>query len=468
MSARGDKQAHLGGSPSSTAKLLAVLLGFSLPLSGDIGISDLIAKYPDQLSPVRLVTFLCLSWALSSRRASVSIAGYRALIGVSLAILGYAALTAVWAPDVEAALFSLLRLAIAMASGLAVLLVVGRERKVLISLILGVAGSLALQVCIALVELRTGRHLSSQFGSSSVSEWSLARIEDLTGSVAWGTLGNPNNLGGYFLLAIALVLTLGAHGAQLGHLSRLALASTLALAAVIGLTGLEDARGFKLGLLALGLIHLVDRTIPREPMLRAATLVISAAGALLMLNRTVSLRQVQALSWGQSDDVRLELADKGLRLALRNGGMGMGIGAESSLIEAGQIPTNFHNLTVRTAVELGFVVAAILLWYVLRPVTQWALGQRLGEGLRNRAISRDRAILTVALLVSGIVSSSVINDSYYWAFLALLGVNVVYPEESSGLRQPSARPSTESTATNALHSSAETAGRHRQGKPIRA
>jgi len=456
------------GTSSRTAKVFAWLLGFSLPLSGGTGISGFVPDYPDQVSPARIVTILCLSWAFLSRRASVSANEYRAVIGASVAILGYATLSAVWAADSELALTSALLLAIAMASGLAVFLVVGREREALISLILGVSASLGLQVCIALVELRTGQHLSREFGSSAVSQWSLVRIEDLTGPVAWGTLGNPNDLGGFFLLAIAVVPALGTHGVKLGRLSRLVLGITLVFAAVIGLTELQDARAFRLGLLALGVIHLLDRVIPREPVLRAASVFISIAGVILLLRGVGSLRQMQAVSWSQSDDLRLELAITVLGLALRSGGVGMGIGAESSLIKAGQIPTNFHNFTLQIAVELGFVVAGMLLLYVARPLVRWAMGHGLGDGVGGRAVARDRAGLAVALLAGGVAPSGVIETSHYWAFMALLGVHVVDSRKPSGLTKPSARPNTESTAPSASHRDAEVAGQHRQGPQVRA
>ncbi len=408
----------------ATARKLAWLLGFSLPLTGGLTPSALIPNYPDQVTIVRLVTLGALVWLVFHPLGTTLPRSSKVMLQGFVAVMAYAAVTLLWAPDLAYGLKKLVIIGLALLTAIALILVVRGDRAALRSFALGVLMSGALQVIVATWEVATGRHLSLAFGAEYVAQWNLVDIEQAVGSVAWGSLGNPNDLGGYLLLATAVFITRGAFGVQFRPLELVLGWGLLLLAIVVSLTALDDARAFRLGLAALLAMHLLDRLLPpmrnpfRVPLVLIAVWAAIAAAALWGGSFLMALRA------GGSDAQRLELISEGFSVALGTGGFGRGLGTERALIDSGAIPLNFHNVVVQLAAELGLVVAGVFLVYLVSLIISWALVTRSAQRM-GREASLARATLGVALLIYGVTSSGVLESPPYAALLAatvLLGV----------------------------------------------
>lgn len=265
--------------------------------------------------------------------------------------------------------------------------------------------------------MKTGNHLS-QFGSESIEAYGLANIEALLGAVAWGTMGNPNDLGGLLLLVMAVFLSSKAYGLRLSRSALVLGYATTAVAIGIGFTALANARAFRLGVLLLIGMHLLDRLLtPGRSALRIPVMLLLGWAALavaLLRGGSVVRGMVEA---GEGDAIRLELISEGLSSALLSGGIGRGLGAEKAMLDSGEIRTDFHNIVVTLFAELGLVVGMVFLSYLLALILSWAFATRSTWAMGHEA-SLARSSLAVALLIYGVDSSGVLESPIYWAFFA--------------------------------------------------
>lgn len=406
----------------ATARRWAWLLGFCLPLSGGLSLSTWIPGYPDQVTIIRLVTLGALVWLfLNPLGTSMPTASRRMLQAFAVA-LAYAAVTVIWAPDLRHGLHNLVTIGLALSTAVAIILVIRDDRLALRSFVIGVLLSGGLQVFVAVAEVVTGRHLSLGFGADYVAQWNLTSIEQAVGAVAWGSLGNPNDLGGYLLLTTAVFLSMGAYGLSLRRPALWLGWGVLLLSAIVGMTALADARAYRLGLLAVLVMCMFDRVLtPGRTRLRVPAVVV-VAGLGLALASAIVGPALQAISGAAaSDALRLALVREGFTTTLASGGFGRGLGAEQSLIDSGIIPLNFHNVVIQLAAELGLVVAGAFLIYLVWLVISWAFVTRSARRMGHEA-SLARATLAVALIIYGITSSGVLEAPHFWGFFGVTAV----------------------------------------------
>lgn len=417
----------------SAARRLAWLLGFALPLSGGLPLSQWIAGYPDQLTPIRVVTVAVLCWLATQSSHSLPSTSRR-MIAILAAGCAYGLLTLLWTPNAAHGIHDLVTVAMALATGVAVILLAATDHRALPSFAAGLLIAAAIQVLIALAEVRSGVHLSHQFGAIALEEWQLSGIESLIGSTAWGTLGNPNDLGGFWLMSLAVFLSAGAYGLRLRKLGMVAWWGLIALGVYLGFTALADARAFRLGVAILVGMRVLDRLVPPRSVLRVPAVVFTVAMALvwLILRGPVLLESTLAAS--QSDSLRLQLIESGLTTALVTGGFGRGIGAEKAQIDTGELVVNYHNVVAQLAAELGLVLAAGFLLYLLGLLTGWALATKRARAIGDDA-ARARASLAVSLMVYGFTSSGVLESPQYWAFFALTAVLADRHRKAEGLAE---------------------------------
>lgn len=428
----------------TTARKLAFLLGVCLPFSGGLSPSAWLPDYPDQLTVIRLVTMAVLAWLFTHPLGSPVPRAPRRMLQAFALATAYATASVFWTPDAGSGLNDLLGVVLALATAVAAILLVRGDRPALRSLALGILTSGGLQVGLAVGEVGTGRHLSS-FSASYLERWNLANIEQVLGATAWGSLGNPNDLGGFWLLTTAVFLSMGAYGIALRRSVLIMAWGILLLSAGIGLNYLVDARAYRLGLALIFAMIAFERILPptrltlRIPfMILLACAAIAAVGYLGLSSFAASVRE--------SDVLRLSLISDGLASAVVTGGFGRGIGAERALIDSGQIPLNFHNVVIQLAAELGLIVAAAFLFYLLALVVGWAFVTR-----SSRAIGRKpafaRAALAVSLLVYGATSSGVLQSPLYWAFFALTALLAgVHQSAGEGHATSAIREKVESSA----------------------
>lgn len=438
------------GRNQATARRWACLLGFSLPLSGGLTLSLWIPGYPDQMTIVRLVTIGALLWIMTHPLGAQLPAAPRHMLQAFGAILAYGTLTLLWAPDLGHGLHDAVGIGLAIGTAAAVLLLVGGDRKALGSFAVGVLLAGGMQVAVALGEVVTGRHLSVAFGAEYVARFDLANIEQAIGATAWGSLGNPNDLAGFLLLATAIFLSMGAYGLALPKLGLVFGWGVLLLSAALGLAFMADARAYRLGVVAVLGMHITDRVLtPGRTAWRAPTLLLMG-GLGVTLAAAVGGSEVQAiLSASQSDTLRLVLIKQGFETSLVSGGFGRGLGTEQAMLDSGKISTNFHNIEAQLAAELGLIVAASFLIYLLAMVVSWAFVTRSARAA-GTAGALARATLAVALLVYGVTSSGVLQSPAYWTFFALTALLTGMPRQpgqvESARRHPggeSGRPSSE-------------------------
>lgn len=423
-------------------------IGFSLPLGGGLPLSRWIPGYIDQLTVVRLVTIGALAWvvvtALRTRRWPDLARPSRRMIFVLLASVVYAGVSLIWTPSRPDGIHDLFGIGVALATAITLMLVVGRDRAALAALARGVLWAGALQVGLALVEITTGFHVSTQFGSVYLGRAGVSRIEDVFGPIAIGTLGNPNDLGSFLLIALAVFFSMRSYGVVIGTLTW-RLGWVVAIAAMaIGFSCLADARGFRVGLLLIGAVLLINRLFPAGPnVLRIPGLVLSGGVALVLAMLPIRSWLVLLLAeesptsppgaWTEpppppvvtdSDNARLDLIMRGLRVAVDSFGFGRGVGTEQAMIDAGQLAVNFHNVVVQLAAELGLVIAAGYLVYLLAVLVNWAFLTRWAQALGS-AQSLARVTLTIAVIVFGMVASGVLTSPLHWVgfiVIALLAV----------------------------------------------
>lgn len=423
----------------TTARRLAALVGFCLPLSGGLDLSLWIPGYPPQITIIRVVTAVALVWVVSHPsptplpRASLGM-----LVALTL-VLMYGAISVLWAPDVGHAVHGLVTISMALATAVAVILLVRGDLAALRAFGLGVLASGAVQVLLALGEVATGWHLTASFAADLVEQRGLGNVEELLGKVAWGSLGNPNDLGGYLLLTTAVFLSMGAFRIAMQRPVLVLGWGLLVVSVIVGATAMADARAYRLGLVVILSMHLFDRALtPGRTKLRVPTvLLLGVAGTVGLIWLGGALIQ-GAATIGASDTLRLGLIAQGLLAAIVSGGFGGGLGAEQSLIETGEIPTNYHNVVVQLASELGLVVAGAFLVYLIALVISWAFVTRSAQKL-GREASIARATLAVALLVYGVTSSGVVDSPIYWAFFAATASLSAVPDRQRALTRSDAR-----------------------------
>jgi hypothetical protein len=339
------------------------------------------------------------------------------MVQAFLVVLGYAAVSQFWTPDKAHGFRDLVSLAMALATGIAVLLLVRDDRRASASLVAGIALSFGLQVIIAILEIRTGFHLSHGFAASYIESYRLPNVEALVGPVAWGTLGNPNDLGGYFLLSISLLSSARAYGPAMGRVRLLLTSAVVCGAMAVGLTSLADARALRLGIAVLVAIHMLDRLLPPGGNLRVSLmimLVVFAVGAFALWGGGIA----DIVSGSQSDAARLALISEGLADSVGSAGFGLGLGAETALIDSGRLATNFHSVVAQLAAELGLIVAGLFVVYVVGLLVSWALVTRSARCI-GREASLARAALAASLLIYGFAGSGVLGAPHYWGFFSL-------------------------------------------------
>jgi len=431
------------------ARILAWLIGFCLPLSGGLPLSRWIPGFIDQFTPIRLVTVAALAWiavqAVRSRRTDLP-GPSRAMIVALIAGMAYATLTLLWTPDRSHGIHDVITVGLAVATPIALILLVERDRKVLAGFASGVLITGASQVLLTVVELTTGFHASTQFGAPFLAERNLERIEEVFGPVAIGTMGNPNDLGGLLLLTLAVFLNSGAYGLEIPTWARRLGWVFVTVSVVVGVTFLNDARGFRLGVLLLAAMQLADRWLVRPRLVRIPALAVFTVVAffltLLPIREWISAvaRLMTAGGSGagtaappelppivgESDSLRLELLSRAFKLTVDSFGFGRGIGTERALLASGELRINFHNVVAQLAAEVGIVIAAAFLVYLLALLWRWAFVTRSAQ--RQPLSTRAKAGLALGLLLYGITSSGVLESPVLWGFFGatalLSGLNV--------------------------------------------
>jgi len=373
--------------------------------------------YPDQLNVVRLVTLGALTWLILNPLRTRLPPPSRHLLQAFSIVMAYAAATLLWTPDLMYGLRAFVSIGAALLSATALVFLIRQDRLALQAFAWGVLISGGFQVCIAVWELQTAQHLTLSFAADYVKTWNLANIEQVIGKVAWGSLGNPNDLAGYLLLVLAVFFSRSAYGLKLRPIV-LAIAWVLALLGiVVALTALDDARAFRIGLAAVLTMHLLDRLLtPRRSLQRMA--VMSVALWVVIVASAWGGSLLAAVRKSQSDGTRLDLILSGFRLSADTGGLGRGIGAENALVNSGTIPLNYHNVVVQLAAELGIFVAGALLLYFVWLGISWGFVTRSARRLGPEA-SLARATLALVLTIYGVTSSGVLESPHYGVFLAV-------------------------------------------------
>lgn len=396
-------------SSSMVPVVVAFLLGSSVSLVG-LRWSQFGIPIPDQVTTPRVAAVVGLLALLVARPSMRLPNRARRLAALLTCLLVYATTTLLWTPNFASGSNVLVGIALALFTALLVVATVNGDSRAFRALIIGVLSGGLLQVSIAIWELVTDNHLASPtFGVASAESGVFLTSN---GQVAWGTLGNPNDLGGFLLLVALLWInrsaaTLGVHG-----LLRIGGYLLVAAIVLIGLTSLQDARAFRFGLLALLLMWGFDRLVPmgRGPTRRSLGLLIAMAMAAVTL---VVLTSLTVDRFGPSDALRIQLIGRGLFEGLSNAGFGRGVGSASYLVESGELPTNLHNVFAQLSMEFGLPIAMAFSLLLVRWVLAWLLETQSGMAIgQDRA--RLRAGIAVTLAVYGATSSGVLESPVYW------------------------------------------------------
>jgi len=336
-----------------------------------------------------------------------------------LATIGFSAISLSWTPDISAGIQTLGGFIMAVSSGISLLLLIGDRSEHLRPFAHGLLVSWCLHGTIALYEILTERHLISPYGGI-LAVYQTTRIEDVIGSVAWTTFGNPNELGVFFLLAISLLATRKTVGLDTRRRYAFVIFLLVAVSVYIGQSSLDDARAFRVGIIAITIVRFVPLSIAH----RQAVGVFFLSGWIVVLAALLDSPLSSAAS-NLFQNVRLDprypLAARGILSSLQRAGLGLGIGSESWLIESGVIPTNFHNIYVRVLVELGLVPALLLATFTVAPILRWLLTSTT-EARKNRRVQASRAMMAIAVITGGVTSSSVLANPIWFSFLVLLVV----------------------------------------------
>lgn len=424
--------------PEPADRWLAWLLGFSLPLAGGLSLGEWLGWYPDQLTLIRLVTAATWAWLvvklLRDRRSWALPRASRWMAVALLASLGYGLITLSWTPSPATGLHDVITIGLALASALALLLLVRDDVRVLRSYAVGLLWAAALQVAVAVVEVTTTLHLTYRFGQGTVEAAGQSRYEDIYGPIAYGSMGNPNDFGAFLTVGLAVFLAAGAYGIVLSRRQRIVGWIVVAAGVWVGFNYLANARGFQLVVLAFAAMYAVDRLAQRYGAV-VRVVVLAALGLLAVV--VFALLFIVPLvngSWTQSQDsssdmLRLELVAQALQESLNSFGFGRGLGAEQVLIESGAISLNFHNTFARLAAEVGLVIAVAYVLYLLALIAKWAFPGKPSAD-RGPECRLARASAAVALLVWGVVVSGVLDSPAYWTVFAATAAVAAIPAGS--------------------------------------
>lgn len=398
--------------------VLVFLGGLALPLD-----QFSLGALPGSLSLSRVLTVVgttavLLNSGLRTPWSTLHPAIRRLLLAFA-AVWCFSAMSMIWAPDTAVATRRLVALGTALAFAGLLAYLVGNSVKLFRAMVYGCVVAMASQAFIAVWEIRSGSHLTYTFDTQTIWNSQLS-YADIYGSIAWGTLGNPNELAGFLLFAIALLigtrLSVGINqGAWLASLP------VIGLAVVIGWTSAADARGFRMGVCGLGLIVLLD-WIRRRARSSGLAATISPLAVVIALVVWLTLRpDLLGNSSGNagSDELRVRLLKAGLSNGLDNMGLGNGLGSEAVLIESGQLETNLHNVFAAAANDLGIFAMSALLVYLSLPLLAWLFDAR-GASARRPILLR--CLVAWALLIQGFVASSVLLSPWYWVGIAVLAM----------------------------------------------
>lgn len=392
----------------------AGIIGVCLPLSGGFALSQWVPGYPDQINVIRLVTLGALLWILLTGGPTRLAPEARQMIRALGVVLAYAFLSLTWTPDKIIGLHDFFTTGLALATGVVLLILVSRDSGALTYFAGGLLVAGAAQVGLSVVEVTRGIHLQSGFGADEIATWNLPRIEVLTGPVAWGSLGNPNDLGGFLLFVLAVYFAKSAYGLQLRPWQSMVGYAVTATAVWVAWTSLEDARAFRLGLVIVVAMHLADRIWPPG---RSAFRVPGILILLWLLVAFVATNGPRYVS-GESDSLRFALVSDAFKSAYVSGGFGRGLGAENAMLDSGEIPINLHNIVATLANDLGYVVAAVFLVYLLGLIVSWVFVTRSASRLGGGA-ALARATLASSLLFYGATSSGVLESPTFWTFFVV-------------------------------------------------
>ena len=423
-------------------------LGFCLPLSGGLPLSRWIPAFIDQSTPIRLVTAAAIVWLMVTalrvpKLRALPVAPRRMALALSAA-LAYAAITLIWTQNRAHGIHDLLTIGAALATAFTLLWLVRGDRWVLSGFAAGVLWAGGVQVVLAIVELITQYHFSTEFGSVYVLQGRVTRIEQVYGPIAFGTMGNPNDFGGLLLLTFAVFVGARAYGLVLGWGARVAGWIMAGAAILIGLGAMNDARGFRLSLLLVAAIYLLDRVLPKGPVLwRIPCLVLLGVVALALTILPLELLFSLGAAFdpssavpgppppvvGESDNLRLTLIARAVQVAISTFGFGRGLGTERAMIDSDQIPLNFHNVVAQLAAELGIVIALAFVVYLLVILSRWAFLTRFTRA-RGLESSRAAAVLALVLVIYGLTASGVLDSPLYWTFFVAIPLLTMGAEDS--------------------------------------
>jgi hypothetical protein len=338
------------------------------------------------------------------------------------AAIGYAGLSTIWMPDLVTSVSMWAAASLAVMTAVGLLLLSGVDPSALKCFAAGVLASVVGQLAVVSVELTTARHFSSEYSSNVMRDYGRPVEEVLNSQVAWGTLGNPNDLGGFLLVGLAVFASATAYGLHFQGWLRVVGYGISAVVVWVGSTSLADARAFRLGVFTLILMHAFDRVLPPSRVKWRVGILLWVGGLAVAGLSTQGLALVGIDPSGiASDQLRIQLLGKGLSEVLASAGLGRGIGFEQVLIERGEIRTNFHNSLMLLAVELGLVVALFAGGYLLFLVMSWVLQSRSARCAGSEA-SVAAAAVAVVLFINSSSSSGVLLSPIFWAMLAATAV----------------------------------------------
>jgi O-antigen ligase len=257
-----------------------------------------------------------------------------------------------------------------------------------------------------------------------VDRWS-ERFSMLNGAIVYplpkGTLGHPNGLAQFLVLAVLAVLALAL--AEHGTLRRVGfvVAGAGSLALVV-----TFSRASWIAFAAGAAVYLLERRT-RAPALVAAGIAAAGAGALVLLNAGAIGARISSLFRGGGGgiyDFRIELIRRAARIAADHPLTGAGRFEEAG-VYAGRpdLATHPHNLFLGVAVFFGIPAAlALAALLVLALRAAWT-GFRAGTGAtRSRALGFVGVL--VALLVNGILEYPFWNRSLTVLIVLALAVAI--------------------------------------------
>lgn len=262
-----------------------------------------------------------------------------------------------------------------------------------------------------------------------VSRWS-ERFSLLGGAIVYplpeGTLGHPNALAGFLVLATLAVLALAlSDGGVLGRLGLLA--SGVAILALV----VTFSRASWIALAVGAAVYLVDRRT-RRPVIVVGTVALLATAATALVGGAIGER-ISSLFRTESSDLygfRLELVERAARIAADNPLTGIGHFEEVG-VYAGRpdVATHPHNLFLGIAVFFG--VPAALAFAGLVFVAFRAAWRGYRERVDERRLTALGLVATlVALVVHGVFEYPFWNPSLAALVVLVLAMAIAFERPS--------------------------------------